>query len=735
MRVLHNPSRCRTAISLWMVLRSQSTLKDKLRALQMRAGEIRPLRPPPADAVYARSHRPLSRCLLQPLPLPTRHEHPERGTADALSSAAAGHRVLARSEQKQHEREGERKGRGKGGGGSEDKGAQARKPPSAALCSHTPLCFALQLPLCISAFFTSGIFYGWASLYTLFLDAGIYSDLCTQTDGVASEPDAGGICSAQKERLTLIYTVASSVNLLSQLPWGLVLDFLGPRVCNMFSTSLVISGFILLSLSARGVCDGFMLAMCLIGGAGPGAQISLFHLSELFPPLQKSTVLSVVTGAFQLGFVVFMLFGLAYTHLHISVATLAIIYCIPLAFLLLLGGVLWPDAPCIPPDDFDPLSFTSRRPSAPHIDVVEPGSGKHDNVVHYSHFGERNKREIEARGIFVEGETRSTRQVRISSPSPSLALLGEEQPLMRNNREADEEEASIEGIRSPTPPQAPPQQPQDYGSMPDPHSSPSIHFVHRELHALKSSRSNPNLKGLTASNPFLAQLMSPSFVLCLVWMSLCLFWANMYIGTVVEQIFVKANGDVAATRAYTNYFTLALPSGVLGIGLFGTLTDRAGFSASIACTSVFGMVFAAGACWGSLGEQIVTFVAYSFFRSFLFSCMFAYLAHEFGYRHFGLLSGIILAVGGALGTLQYQLARALVVEPGQGEGEQLEGSDDDGGLGPGALASFHRLNQIQFWCLASSLFFAVYVAAKQRIRARKIEAQIQAHTRTLRSIY
>jgi len=49
------------------------------------------------------------------------------------------------------------------------------------------------------------------------------------------------------------------VNLCSQLPWGLVLDFLGPRVCNMWSTIIVVAGFILLATSARGATDAFLL--------------------------------------------------------------------------------------------------------------------------------------------------------------------------------------------------------------------------------------------------------------------------------------------------------------------------------------------------------------------------------------------------------------------------------------------------------------------------------------------
>jgi len=55
----------------------------------------------------------------------------------------------------------------------------------------------LLLVACLQAFFGSGIFYGWASLYTLFLEAGVYRDLC--------EPDQQ-VCAQQKERLSFIYT-------------------------------------------------------------------------------------------------------------------------------------------------------------------------------------------------------------------------------------------------------------------------------------------------------------------------------------------------------------------------------------------------------------------------------------------------------------------------------------------------------------------------------------------------
>lgn len=82
--------------------------------------------------------------------------------------------------------------------------------------------------------------------------------------------------------------------------------------------------------------------------SGPGVQISLFHISELFP-LQKSTVLALISGAFQLGFIVFLLFRVMMHLLGLSLHQMAAWYCVPLAITLVIGFFVWPDEPCKSP--------------------------------------------------------------------------------------------------------------------------------------------------------------------------------------------------------------------------------------------------------------------------------------------------------------------------------------------------------------------------------------------------
>ena len=60
---------------------------------------------------------------------------------------------------------------------------------------------------------------------------------------------------------------------------------------------------------------------------------------------QKSTILSLVSGAFQLGFVVFLVFRALVRWWGWTLHQLALGYCIPLLVLLVVGFFVWPDTP------------------------------------------------------------------------------------------------------------------------------------------------------------------------------------------------------------------------------------------------------------------------------------------------------------------------------------------------------------------------------------------------------
>eukprot|EP00467_Chlorarachnion_reptans_P025925 CAMPEP_0114489446 /NCGR_PEP_ID=MMETSP0109-20121206/1896_1 /TAXON_ID=29199 /ORGANISM="Chlorarachnion reptans, Strain CCCM449" /LENGTH=253 /DNA_ID=CAMNT_0001665963 /DNA_START=123 /DNA_END=884 /DNA_ORIENTATION=+ len=144
----------------------------------------------------------------------------------------------------------------------------------------------------------------------------------------------------------------------------------------------------------------------------------------------------------------------------------------------------------------------------------------------------------------------------------------------------------------------------------------------------------------------------PFFCLC-IWMSAGLFFMNFYIGNVADQMFQKAGGIRVNAHAYTGWFTTILPLGAAAIPFYGYASDRYGLPFSVVLSTVFGLVFSVSCWYHSLQLQIATFIFYSLFRTFVFATFFSLVAKEFGYSSFGIISGLILFIAGAVCLLQY----------------------------------------------------------------------------------
>jgi hypothetical protein len=78
--------------------------------------------------------------------------------------------------------------------------------------------------------------------------------------------------------------------------------------------------------------------------AGPGAQSAIIHLSNLFPAW-KSTMTAVITGSFQLSFVVFLVFDELWFFKQFSYRSLFLGYVAVCVFNVIISFFLWPDEP------------------------------------------------------------------------------------------------------------------------------------------------------------------------------------------------------------------------------------------------------------------------------------------------------------------------------------------------------------------------------------------------------
>ncbi|RYH16560.1 MFS transporter [archaeon] len=144
--------------------------------------------------------------------------------------------------------------------------------------------------------------------------------------------------------LQMLFTVATFFSFLGPLLLGIVLDYYGPRICSLLSITFVTLGCILFSMSDIKSSPWFIPAVCLIAFGGPGAQSAIIHLSNLFP-IWKGTATAIITGSFQLSFVVFLIFDQLWQHYQLSYKKLFLSYCVVCVVNALVSLTLWPDEP------------------------------------------------------------------------------------------------------------------------------------------------------------------------------------------------------------------------------------------------------------------------------------------------------------------------------------------------------------------------------------------------------
>jgi MFS family permease len=188
-----------------------------------------------------------------------------------------------------------------------------------------------------------GVLYGWTSIDRTLL--------------VAS-PEEGG-AGIDPQQATRIFSVASSASMLSALLLGALLDVAGPRACSVASHALVAAGFALFatlpsaSSSSGGSGGSFgrcAVAAVLLAFGGPGIQVSVVHVSNLFRHRQF-LVLSAVTGSMSLSFSVFAVFDWLwqqYRNKGVSVDKLFGVYAGIVAASLIASWRVWPDEPFPP---------------------------------------------------------------------------------------------------------------------------------------------------------------------------------------------------------------------------------------------------------------------------------------------------------------------------------------------------------------------------------------------------
>jgi MFS family permease len=267
------------------------------------------------------------------------------------------------------------------------------------------LCFAL-----LQNSLVGGLTFGWASIDQSMLHA--------------SEED-GGAALALHDTI-ILFTLASSISMVSSLVLGIVLDTYGPRICAVVGTCIVGLGCQIFASAHE--FAGFALGTCLIAFGGPGVSFSILHISNLFPG-NEYMCMSVLSGSVAFSFSVYALFDIMWESSEdTTFRTLFSSYVLVCATLAIVSFWLYPD------ESFEKLEedfFVELAEGVDGdllLDVAEESNPNPTSTLSSNTFLESN--EVKHRPSRVEQATIWHEQEFLHGPSrlqrPSLTI---EQPL------------------------------------------------------------------------------------------------------------------------------------------------------------------------------------------------------------------------------------------------------------------------------------------------------------------
>jgi MFS family permease len=170
--------------------------------------------------------------------------------------------------------------------------------------------------------FLTAIMFGWASLVPILRSEGLVDYTPTQ--------------------LSQIFTAGAVGNYLATLPFGLVLDWYGPKTTGIVASVLYGLGLFLCGYNDRFWC--FLFGFGLVGLARPGIQMPTLHLANLFGRGSGGAFyMSAQAAAFDAGTAVFALFHTFYFGYGISSRTMFWAYLVVPVWTLATAIWVWPN--------------------------------------------------------------------------------------------------------------------------------------------------------------------------------------------------------------------------------------------------------------------------------------------------------------------------------------------------------------------------------------------------------
>lgn len=159
------------------------------------------------------------------------------------------------------------------------------------------------------------------------------------------------------------------------------------------------------------------------------------------------------------------------------------------------------------------------------------------------------------------------------------------------------------------------------------------------------------------------QLLSrPYLLLCVFFGISCC--SNQWTLTTARD-FLAYLGDNQLGNRYLTIFTLLMPASVVGVPFVDAVILRFGFAGGFQGINALALGYnLVKVCGGDLNVQIVGFILFSFFRSFLFGVTFSFLPSLLSQNVVGKATGIMYALAGVATIINIPLANLAVQQLG-----------------------------------------------------------------------
>lgn len=183
------------------------------------------------------------------------------------------------------------------------------------------------------------IFFGMVQIT---LGAGLIVGWAAIAGSMMVDPIAEGGAGLTLDATTQLYGLAASVNYISPLFLGMVLDKYGPRTASVFANTTVAVGCLVFAMATS--LRSFNLGLCLMAFGGPAVQTSMIHIGNLFPS-RRFFIMGIVSESITLSFAVLPLMDVVYHTMKTDFRTIFYVQAILVALSAVASFFVWPDLP------------------------------------------------------------------------------------------------------------------------------------------------------------------------------------------------------------------------------------------------------------------------------------------------------------------------------------------------------------------------------------------------------